>query len=156
MLCAGLLTPGFKPGKPLNFGGYMLKNILVGLTLIAGLSGQPLAAQRYDDARAVAKRIGELSKFYPEASACSGTTLAKSNFEDFKYNVGQFFGNEAASIAQSTYDNAVKMMDEMPPSEKRQIRFDLECDAKEQSTANELKSLFEDLAWYAEKSAKQN
>ena len=116
---------------------------------------QPAVSKNPDGAEAIGAKIGELSVLYSFYTACAGTELAKNNFADFKYNIGQFFGEPFAIDVQTRYDAAAKKMDDMPPSKRRQYIDETYCVAEEQDMVKELKVLFEDLQWHFKRMAKQ-
>ncbi|WP_336985336.1 hypothetical protein [Altererythrobacter aquiaggeris] len=129
----------------------------ISLAIFASLlmAGQPVAAQAEYDAAFVAKRIGELSAIYPAYAACADTPIAKSNFENLKYNVREFFGDDAAERMQTNFDKMINQLSEFAPSIRRETAIDMECHSKEQSAAQELATLFEDLEFFAKKASEQ-
>ena len=122
--------------------------------LVAAFVCHPVLSKSPDGPKAIGAKIGELSVLYSFYTACAGTELAKNNFADFKYNIGQFFGEPFATDVQTSYDAAAKKMDDMPPSKRRQYIDETYCVAEEQDIAKELKVLFEDLQWHYNRMAK--
>ena len=129
--------------------------IIPGFIILAILTSQPAFGKTQDGAEAIGAKIGELAVLYSFYTACAGTELAKNNFGDFKYNMGQFFGEPFATDVQTRYDAAAKKMDDMPPSKRRKYIDETYCVAEEQDLVKELKVLFDDLEWHFKRTPKQ-